>query len=85
MASSQSYNGTTAEIKNKDLRHGNSLWVLAKQLALARLKRGKTNWVKAKRRLIPERKNKISFWFRAKDIVFTSRSKDGVHERKKVL
>lgn len=60
---------------------GTSLWVLAKQLALARLRRGKTNWVKAKRRLLPERKNKISFWFRAKNVVFTSRRTEKVGEK----
>ena len=68
----------------KDIKFGGtSLWVLAKQLALARLKRGKTNWIKAKKRVLPERKHKTSFWFRAKNVVFTPRSRDKLREKKK--
>ena len=66
----------------KEIKINNtSLWVLAKNLALARLRRGKTNWLKAKRRLMPEKKKKISFWFRAKNIVFSLASKEGMGER----
>ena len=71
------------DIKNDIKIKGSSLWILAKQLALARLKRGKTNWMKAKRRLmIPEKKKSISFWFRAKNVVFSSRSEGKNEERK---
>ena len=72
------------QLKNDLKLTGNSLWVLAKNLALARLRRGKTNWLKAKRRLMPERKKKISFWFRAKNIVFSNGSKEGLGERQAV-
>ena len=68
-------------LKSEIKMTGNSLWVLAKNLALARLRRGKTNWLKAKRRLIRERKKKISFWFRAKNLVFSFGGKDAMGER----
>ena len=69
------------QLKSEIKMNGTSLWLLAKNLALARLRRGKTNWQKAKRRLIPERKKKISFWFRAKNIVFSFGGKEGAEER----
>ena len=68
-------------LKSEIKMTGDSLWVLAKNLALARLRRGKTNWLKAKRKLIRDRKKKISFWFRAKNLVFSFGSKDGMEER----
>ena len=67
-------------LKSEIKMTGDSLWLLAKNLALARLRRGKTNWLKAKRRLIRERKKK-SFWFRAKNLVFSFGSKDEMGER----
>ena len=69
------------QLKSEIKMKGSSLWVLAKNLALARLRRGKTNWLKAKRRLARDRKKKISFWFRAKNMVFSFGSKEGMGER----